>query len=137
MRTDRTAFAAAAAVALAAAAEYVVPDGAAPRLAHMPDPADVVRRAPAGSVVTVPAEWVRITAAQMDAATNLAAVVADSRANIPELAGKSDIEVAMLYMAQMRKPGDELLAAARALGAPTNTIEYLIGAGMRLDLAKE
>lgn len=115
--------------------DYVIPDGAAPKLSHMPDPADVVRRAPQGALVTVPAEYIRITQAQLGIATNLAAVVADSRANIPELRGLADIEVAMLYLRQMSKAGDELLRAAQALGAPTNTMEYLIGAGMRQDLA--
>lgn len=59
----------------------------------------------------------------------LASVIADTRASIPETAALSDVEVAGLYLAQMRKPADRLATAAR-----TNTLEYLVGAGMRIDL---
>lgn len=61
----------------------------------------------------------------------LGAVVADTRSNIVETAGMSDAEVAGLYIAQMRKSVPGLLAAAR-----TNTLEHVIGAGMRQDLKK-
>lgn len=111
------------------AADYVIPDHAAPKIAHAPNPATVIARAPAGSRVTVPVEHVRITAEQLSLATNLAAVVADSRKNIPELAQLSDLEVAMLYLAQMLKTSDSLEKIA-----PTNSLEYLIGAGMRVDI---
>ena len=57
-------------------------------------------------------------------------MIADSRENIPELAGLSDAEVALLYLLQMRKSADDLRAIA-----PSNTLEYLIGAGMRQDLS--
>lgn len=60
------------------------------------------------------------------------AVVDDTRANIPETATLSDIQIAGLYLNQVKKSADEL-----AETAPTNTIEYLIGAGMRKDLNKE
>jgi hypothetical protein len=59
----------------------------------------------------------------------LASVIADTRESIPETAALSDVEVAGLYLAQMRKPADRLATAAR-----TNTLEYLVGAGMRIDL---
>ncbi len=62
----------------------------------------------------------------------LRAVIADTRANMPEAAELSDAEVAGLYMVQMRKPAPPLVEAA-----PTNTIEYAIGAGMRQDLRGE
>lgn len=113
-------------------AEYVIPDYAAPKLAHAPDPAVIIKRAPAGSRVTVPVEHVRITAEQLSLATNLAVVVADSRKNIPELSQLSDFEIAMLYLAQMIKTSDSLEKIA-----PTNSLEYLIGAGMRVDILKQ
>ncbi len=62
----------------------------------------------------------------------LAAVVADTRSNMVEVASLSDAEVAGLYIAQMRKAADELLTTAK-----TNTIEHIIGAGMRQDLRGE
>lgn len=59
-------------------------------------------------------------------------VAADTRANIPETATMSDAEVAGLYLQQTKKSADALAAIA-----PTNTLEYLIGAGMRQDLNKK
>lgn len=78
--------------------------------------------------------WERKTAEiqeQVSLATNLVVITADTRAHIPEAEALSDTEIAGLYLAQMTKEAEPLLAAA-----PTNTLEYLIGAGMRLDLAK-
>lgn len=66
---------------------------------------------------------------QVAIATNLVIVTADTRAHIPEAADLSDTEIAGLYLAQMTKEAEPLLAAA-----PTNTLEYLIGAGMRKDI---
>ena len=57
------------------------------------------------------------------------AVVADTRIHIPEAAELSDVEIAGLYLSQTKKRYDDLEAIA-----PTNTLEYLIGAGMRQDL---
>ncbi len=59
-------------------------------------------------------------------------VITDTRSNITDTAGLSDAEIAGLYLQQMQKPVEPLLEAA-----PTNTIEYVIGAGMREDLKKE
>ena len=62
----------------------------------------------------------------------LGAVVTDTRANIPETATLSDTTIAMLYLSQMSKDADALKTHA-----PTNTLEYLIGTGMRQDLATQ
>ena len=59
----------------------------------------------------------------------LRSVITDTRSNITETAGMADIEIAGLYLAQMRKPVPPLIAAA-----PTNTIEHAIGTGMRHDI---
>lgn len=60
------------------------------------------------------------------------AVVDDTRANIPEAAALNDAQIAGLYLQQAKKSADDLKAIA-----PTNTLEYLIGAGMRQDLINE
>ena len=57
------------------------------------------------------------------------AVVADTKSNIVEASALSDMDVAGLYAAQMKKPVDALLPVA-----PTNTVEFIIGAGMRQDI---
>jgi hypothetical protein len=57
-------------------------------------------------------------------------IIADTRSNIVECATMSDIEIATLYINQMSKSADKIVA-------PTNTLEYLIGAGMREDIATE
>lgn len=62
----------------------------------------------------------------------LAEVIADTRKNIPETAGLEDKAVAFLYLSQMKKDATTLSALS-----PTNTLEYLIGTGMREDLNKE
>ena len=62
----------------------------------------------------------------------LAAVVEDTRTNIVEVADLPDATIAGLYIAQMGKR-----AADVADGAHTNTIEKLIGAGMRQDIRGE
>ena len=56
-------------------------------------------------------------------------VVSDTKSNIVEASALSDVEVAGLYAAQMKKPVDALLSVA-----PTNTVEFIIGAGMRQDI---
>ena len=62
----------------------------------------------------------------------LQAVVADTRSNIVETANLSDIAIAELYLAQTKKD-----AAALMDISPTNTVEYLIGSGIRADLQKQ
>lgn len=62
----------------------------------------------------------------------LSLVVADTRTNMPEAASLSDVEVAGLYITQMNKSVAELLPIARS-----NTVEHVIGAGMRQDLRGE
>ncbi len=58
--------------------------------------------------------------------------IADTRTNIIEVATLTDTEIAFLYLAQMKKDVEPLTESA-----PTNTIEYAIGAGIREDLEKE
>ena len=62
----------------------------------------------------------------------LSLVVADTRTNMPEAASLSDVEIAGLYTTQMNKSVVELLPIARS-----NTVEHVIGAGMRQDLRGE
>lgn len=62
----------------------------------------------------------------------LSLVVADTRTNMPETVSLSDAEIAGLYIAQMPKEASDLLPTAK-----TNTIEHIIGAGMRQDLRDE
>jgi hypothetical protein len=61
--------------------------------------------------------------------TALQAVVSDTRSNITEVAGLSDSEIATLYLQQMRKSTTPLLEFS-----PVDTVEYVIGAGIRQDL---
>ena len=102
---------------------------------------EAVKEAPAGSNVGVPEWYAKQVPEYREMGTNtfaqaavpvLSAVIADSRKNILELEGLTDEQVATLYLAQMMKPVDVLQAIA-----PTNSMEYLIGAGMRQDLAKQ
>ena len=62
----------------------------------------------------------------------LTAVISDTRRNIPETAALPDSQVALLYLSQMQKSSSELEPIAG-----TNTLEHLIGAGMRMDLNTE
>lgn len=62
----------------------------------------------------------------------LSLVVADTRTNMPEATSLSDVEIAGLYITQMNKSVAELLPIARS-----NTVEHVIGAGMRQDLRGE
>ena len=99
------------------------------------DPAQVaavIDSAPAGATVSAPAALLRPSATNaVDAAivAALRAAIADTRTNIAETAGLTDLQIAALYLAQLNRDASPLAALA-----PTNTIEYLIGAGMRLDL---
>ena len=96
-----------------------------------------IAKAPSDRNVGIPAWYAKQAAAYRPVATNalapavpaLEAIIRDTRANIPEVAPLSDIEIAALYLAQMAKNADALAAAA-----PTNTLEFLIGAGMREDI---
>ena len=101
----------------------------------------IVKDAPSDANLSLPGWYARQTAAFRSVGTNalahaatpvLQAVIADSRKNIPELEGLTDVEVATLYIAQMQKPVEELQKLA-----PTNSMEYLIGAGMRVDIAAQ
>lgn len=65
-------------------------------------------------------------------ASTLSAIVADTRENIPEVSGLSDMEVMGLYVKQMQKDARPLLEAL-----PTGTVERVIGAGMRQDLNRK
>lgn len=127
-------------LAIASAEEaYVRPD--LPQLVHQltPEQIDrVVDAAPVSAMVTVPASYAKQLPERRRVGTNslaraaldrLQPVIEDSRRNIPELAGLSDVEVAILYLLQMRKAEPDLRPYV-----PTNTLEYYIGAGMRLDL---
>ena len=100
----------------------------------------VVQNAPRDANVSLPGWYAKQTPLFRSVGTNalahaavpaLEAVIEDSRKNIPELEGLTDIQVAQLYLAQMAKPVEELQRLA-----PTNSMEYLIGAGMRQDLLK-
>ena len=127
-------------LAIASAEEaYVRPD--LPQLVHQltPEQIDrVVDAAPVSAMVTVPASYAKQLPERRRVGTNslaraaldrLQPVIADSRRNIPELAGLSDVDVAILYLLQMRKAEPDLRPYV-----PTNTLEYYIGAGMRIDL---
>ena len=90
----------------------------------------VVDKVPANASVTIPAHL--LAKKKADVADNVMlaefkAIMADTRTNITECANMSDLEIAMLYIKQMQKSTNEI-------NAPTNTIEYLIGAGMREDI---
>ncbi|MBQ3810848.1 MAG: hypothetical protein II839_08545 [Kiritimatiellae bacterium] len=118
--------------AAAALADYTPPPQ---RLARALDPAQVAAlldSAPAGATVSAPAALLRPSATNaVDAAivAALRAAIADTRTNIAETAGLTDLQIAALYLAQMHRDVTPLVGRV-----PTNTVEYLIGAGMRLDL---
>lgn len=120
-------------LAAAALADYTPPPQ---RLARALDPAQVaavIDAAPAGATVSAPAALLRPSATNaVDAAivAALRAAIADTRTNIAETAGLTDLQIAALYLAQMHRDVTPLVGRI-----PTNTVEYLIGAGMRLDLS--
>lgn len=93
----------------------------------------VLAKTPSTATVTLPAHL--LVKKQQDVNQNLMLmqfqqIIADTRSNIVECATMSDIEIAELYIKQMTKSADQIVA-------PTNTLEYLIGAGMREDIATE
>lgn len=125
-----------------AIADYEIPAAAQPPLVRSLNNAQlakVIESAPKTAIISVPASYLKLTAEQKALATNdlakaiepLNAIVADTRKNIPEVADMTDMEIAFLYLAQMVKSADVLLQYA-----PTNTLEYLIGTGMRIDIIK-
>lgn len=90
----------------------------------------VLSKTPAAASVTLPAHL--LVKKQADIKENLMLlqfqqIISDTRSNIVECATMSDIEIAALYINQMTKSTDQITA-------PTNTLEYIIGAGMRADL---
>lgn len=126
-------------VPLAMLAAASVADGYRPpaqNLARAIRPDQVARLiddAPAGATVTAPASLLKpvgtnaVNAAILSA---LADAIADTRTNIAEVATLTDLQIAALYLAQLKRDVTPLMGHV-----PTNTVEYLIGAGMRLDLA--
>lgn len=132
-------FAAVSAVLVFAGESYMRPDP--PQMARSLTPEQIDRiidAAPDAALVTLPATYAKQLPQRRAVATNALAraaiehlrpVIDDSRRNIPELSGLSDADVAMLYLLQMKKSEPDLRPFV-----PTNTIEYYIGAGMRMDL---
>lgn len=115
-------------------AAYVPP---APTLARAITPAEaaaLIAAAPPGATVSAPAAVLKPATTTPDNATALAAlaaVIADTRANIPETATLTDLQVAALYLAQMQRDVSAYIGRV-----PTNTVEYLIGAGVRQSIAE-
>lgn len=69
-------------------------------------------------------------AAQRQLRAALSATIEDTRTNIAETATLTDEQIAGLYLRQMKRDVTPLVDRV-----PTNTVEYLVGAGMRLDIA--
>lgn len=95
----------------------------------------VLDKAPTAKAVTLPAHLV--AKRKDDVQSNLmleqlSAVIADTRTNIVECAEMSDVEIAILYLKQMQKQANKIENASA-----TNTIEKIIGAGMREDIQEQ
>lgn len=91
----------------------------------------VLTKTPANANVTLPAHLVASKKADIQANAmleQLQAIIADTRTNIIECAELSDVEIALLYLQQMTKKANEINIGG------TNTIEKIIGAGMRDDI---
>jgi hypothetical protein len=73
----------------------------------------------------------RKAAAQRQLRAALASTIQDTRTNIVETAELTDEQIAGLYLRQMKRDVSPLVGRV-----PTNTVEYLIGAGMRIDIAE-
>lgn len=117
----------------AAVAQYAPPPQTLARALSPEQVAAAIEAAPAGATVSAPAALLRPSATNaVDAAivAALRAAIADTRTNIAETAGLTDLQIAALYLAQMHRDVTPLVGRV-----PTNTVEYLIGAGMRIDLA--
>ena len=113
-------------------AQYAPPRQTLARALRPDQVAALIDEAPAGATVTAPAALLKpVGTNAVDAAivAALRAAIADTRTNIAETAGLSDLQIAALYLAQLTRDATPLTPLV-----PTNTIEYLIGAGMRLDL---
>ena len=131
---------AAVAVVMAALADYTPPTDPPVRGYMDLTPSQVkavLDKAPDTAVVAAPVRLLRQTGAQTNllAAAILATMadkIAESKRLVPGAENLTDLEVAELYAAQMTKSVELLIAAA-----PTNTIEYLIGAGMAIDIAEK
>lgn len=94
----------------------------------------VLTKTPANASVTLPAHLVASKKADIQANAmleQLQAIIADTRTNIVECAEMSDVEIALLYLQQMQKKASEINANT------TNTIEKIIGAGMREDIQEQ
>ena len=91
----------------------------------------VISKAPQSASVTLPAHLVASKKNDIQANAmleQLQAIIADTRTNIVECAEMSDVEIALLYLQQMQKRANEINVGS------TNTIERIIGAGMRDDI---
>lgn len=91
----------------------------------------VLTKTPANANVTLPAHLVASKKADIQANAmlkQLQAIIEDTRTNIIECAEMSDVEIALLYLQQMQKRANEINIGN------TNTIERIIGAGMRDDI---
>lgn len=94
----------------------------------------VLDKAPTAKAVTLPAHLVAKRKDEVQAnliLEQLSAVIQDTRTNIVECANMSDVEIAILYLQQMQKKASEIGAST------TNTIERIIGAGMREDIQEQ
>lgn len=90
----------------------------------------VIAKAPTNSTITLPANLLATKKADITANIilgELKKIIADTRTNIKECEKLSDIEIATLYIKQMQKKTTDI-------NATTNSIEYIIGAGMREDI---
>ena len=93
----------------------------------------VLNKTPANASVTLPAHLVATKKSDIQANAmleQLQAIIADTRTNIVECAKMSDVEIALLYLQQMQKKATDINVGS------TNTIERIIGAGMREDISK-
>lgn len=95
----------------------------------------VLDKAPTAKSVTLPAHLVAKRKDEVQAnliLEQLSAVIQDTRTNIVECAEMSDVEIAILYLKQMQKQANEIENTST-----TNTIERIIGAGMREDIQEQ
>lgn len=117
---------------ITALADYTPPPQSLARALDPAQVAAIIDAAPADATVSAPAALLRpvgTNAVNAAIVAALRAAIADTRTNIAETASLSDLQIAALYLAQMQRDISPLIGHT-----PTNTIEYLIGAGMRLDL---
>ena len=133
MKTSLPLALAAAVACLAVRGEGYTPPPQALARAIRPDQvAAIIDEAPPSAVVSAPAALLKpVGTNAVDAAivAALRAAIADTRTNIAQTAGLTDLQIAALYLAQLTRDVTPLVG-----NVPTNTVEYLIGAGMRLDL---